>query len=337
MKKKVIVFGATGNLGAYTSVHLNDLGYDVHAVGFRESDNGFFESKGMKYYSVNITNKEDFKILPDDIYAVVHLAGELPSRYTYSPSKLVSTIIEGTLNVLDYMVGANGKKFVFPQTPFDQYQKHNTSEIIFADTPKTFPLTGDHSVYTIAKNAAVDLIDHYAATYDFLRFHLRFFTIYHYHPNPFHFSNYKKQMMPYRMLINRAMKSQEIEVWGNASRSKEMVYVKDFTQIIQRCLESSGPGGMYNVGGKAVSLEEQIDGIIKVFSPKDCPSKKVYKPENPDPLLAKLDISKTESELGYIQAYSYVDFLIDFKKEMESEPFSLLWGRKENYIEEENK
>ena len=337
MSKKVVVFGATGNLGAYTSVHLNDLGYDVHAVGFRKSDNGFFVSKGIKYYSADITNKEDFKILPDDIYAVVHLAGELPSRYAYIPSKLVSSIIEGTLNVLDYMVGANGKKFIFPQTPFDQYEKHNTSEIILADAPKTFPLTGDHSVYTIAKNSAIDLIDHYAATYDFLRFHLRFFTIYHYHPNPYHFSNYKKQMMPYRMLIERAMNSKNIEVWGDASRSKEMVYIKDFTQIIHRCVESSGSGGMYNVGGEAISLQDQIDGIIKVFSPSNLPSKKIYKPEKPDPLLAKLDISKTEAELGYIQQFSYLDSLIDFKKEMESEPFALLWGKKENYVEEDNK
>lgn len=332
MKKKVIVFGATGNLGAYTSVHLNDLDYEVHAVGSRKSDNGFFASKGMKYYSVDITNKEDFKILPNDIYAVVHLAGELPSRYKYIPSKLVSTIIEGTLNVLDYMVSANGKKFIFPQTPFDQYQKHNTNEIIFADTQKTFPLTGDHSVYTIAKNGAVDLIDHYAATYNFLRFHLRFFTIYHYHPNPYHFSNYKKQMMPYRMLINRAMNSQDIEVWGDFSRSKEMVYVKDFTQIIQKCLESNGPGGMYNVGGKAVSLEEQIDGIIQVFSPANKKSNKIYKPEKSNSLLAKLDISKTEKELGYIQKYTYIDSLVDFKNEMLTEPFAQLWGRKEDFF-----
>lgn len=54
-----------------------------------------------------------------------------------------------------------------------------------------------------------------------------------------------------------------------------MVYVKDFTQVVGLCLENSGPGGMYNVGGKAVSLEEQIDGIIKVFSPKDNPSKNI--------------------------------------------------------------
>lgn len=332
--KKIIVFGATGNLGAYTSVHLKELGYDVHAVGSRPSDNGFFESKGMRYYSVDIIDKESFNSLPMDIYGVVHLAGELPSRYNYDPAGLVSSITIGTLNVLEYMIKAGGERIVFPQTPFDQSQHHNTLNQIKADDPKSFPLTGDHSVYTIAKNAAVDLIDHYAATYNFKRFHLRFFTIYNYHPNPYHFSNFKRQMMPYRMLMDRAQKSLDIEVWGDASRSKEMVYIKDFTQVIERCFESNAPGGMYNVGGKAVSLEEQIDGIIEVFSPKDKPSQKIYKPEKPNPLLAKFDISKTEDELGFKQRYSYLDSLIDFKNEMKKEPFALLWGKKEDFIEE---
>lgn len=331
MSKKVVVFGATGNLGAYTTVHLKTLGYDVYAVGYRKSDNGFFKSKGIEYFSVDITSKDNFSILPHDIYAVIHLAGELPSRYSYEPDKLISSITLGTLNVLDYMVKEGGKKFVFPQTPFDQYDKHNTSDMIYADDPKKFPLTGDHSIYTIAKNAAVDLIDHYSATYDFLRFHLRFFTIYHYHPNAYHYSNFKKQMMPYRMLMDRASKSLDIEVWGDPTRSKEMVYVKDFTQIVEKCIESDGPGGMYNVGGKAVSLEEQIDGIIQVFSPSDKKSKKIYKPEKANSLLAKLDTSKTENELGYVQKYSYIESLIDFKNEMINEPFALLWGKKEDY------
>ncbi|MDY5314467.1 MAG: hypothetical protein SPG89_07670, partial [Prevotella sp.] len=30
-KKKVVVFGATGNLGAYIAVHLHEQGYDVVA------------------------------------------------------------------------------------------------------------------------------------------------------------------------------------------------------------------------------------------------------------------------------------------------------------------
>lgn len=332
--KKIVVFGATGNLGAYTSVHLKSLGYDVHAVGSRESDNGFFASQGMTYHSVDITKREAFEKLPKQIFGVVHLAGELPSRYEYKPSLLISTIVQGTANVLDYMVETKGKKFIFPQTPFDQSSYHNTSEAVPADNPKSFPLLGDHSVYTIAKNAAVDLIDHYAATYDFLRFHLRFFTIYHYHPNPFHYSDFKRRMMPYRMLMDRAQKSLDIEVWGDATKSKEMVYVKDFTQVIEKCIESNGPGGMYNVGGKQVSLEEQISGIIEVFSPKEAPSKKIYKENMPDPLQAKLDIEKTVKELGFVQRYSYIDSLIDFKKDMEEEPFALLWGRKEDYIDD---
>lgn len=332
--KKIVVFGATGNIGAYTSMHLKEQGYDVHAVGFRKSDNGFFEAHGMTYYSLDIKDEKSFDQLPKDIYGVVHLAGELPSRHSYSPRGLIDSILIGTLNVLDYMVSANAKRIVFPQTPFDQHQHHNTDSLIKADDPKMFPLTGDHSVYTIAKNSAVDLIDHYSASYNFKRFHLRFFTIYNYNPNPYHISNFKRQMMPYRMLMSRAMESLDIEVWGDSTGSKEMVYIKDLTQLIQKCLEKDAPGGMYNVGGQAVSLAEQIDGIIEVFSPENNKSKKIYKPSMPNPLRNKFDTSKTEQELGFIQKYSYIESLKDFKQEMEAERFAVLWGRKEDFNQE---
>ena len=47
--KRVIVFGATGNLGAYVAMHMNEQGYDVIAVGGRKDDHGFFAEHGMKY------------------------------------------------------------------------------------------------------------------------------------------------------------------------------------------------------------------------------------------------------------------------------------------------
>lgn len=40
--KNIIVFGATGNLGAYIAVHLKECGYNVIAVGGRKNDNSFF-------------------------------------------------------------------------------------------------------------------------------------------------------------------------------------------------------------------------------------------------------------------------------------------------------
>ena len=49
----IVVFGATGNLGAYISVKLKEEGYYVIAVGGRKSDNGFFASKEILFRVMN--------------------------------------------------------------------------------------------------------------------------------------------------------------------------------------------------------------------------------------------------------------------------------------------
>ncbi len=332
---KVIVFGATGNIGAYTVVHLRRQGYEVIAVGHRKSDNGFFATLGIPYFSVDITNKDAFSVLPIEHYdAVCHFASTLPSRYAFDAQNLFETITIGTLHVLDWMRVVGCKTIVFPQTPSDMAKYHNKPGLIPADAPRHFPLTGDHAVYTIAKNAAVDLMEHYKAEYGIRFFALRFFTIYQYHPNAWHYADFKRRMMPYRMLMDRASKSLPIEIWGDCKKAKEMVYVKDFVRLVQCCIESDSDGGCFNVGnGWQVTLEEQILGIIKVFSPKDNPSPVVYCPDKPDPLQNAFDVSKTFSELNYRPQYSYLDQLRDFKHEMETEPFAQLWGTAKDYSE----
>ena len=333
--KRIVVFGATGNIGAYSAVYLKEQGYDVVAVGRRKSDNGFYATKGVEYYSVDIKQRESFNILPkDDVYAVVHFASTLPSRYAFDPQDLFESITIGTLHVLEWMRTVNCRKIVFPQTPSDRAKYHNQPGMIPADAPRHFPLTGDHAVYTIAKNAAVDLMEHYRAEFGISFYALRFFTIYQYHPNAYHYANFKRRMMPYRMLMDRASKSLPIEIWGDCKKAKEMVYVKDFVRLVECCIENNGQGGCYNVGnGWQVSLEEQILGIIEVFSPKNNPSPVIYCPEKPDPLQNAFDVSKTFSELNYKPKYSYLDQLRDFKHEMETEPFALLWGTKDDYKE----
>lgn len=150
--KKIVVFGATGNLGAYISVHMKEQGYDVIAVGHRKNDNNFFADRGMSYYSVDIKDPKAFDILPkDDIYAVAHFASSLPSRYAFDPIDLFESITIGTLNVLNWMRTVNCKKIVFPQTPSDMAKYHNNGMVIPCDAPRHFPLTGDHAIYTIAK------------------------------------------------------------------------------------------------------------------------------------------------------------------------------------------
>lgn len=133
----------------------------------------------MSYYSVNIKDKDSFQVLDNigDVYAVCHFAGSLPSRYAYDPQDLIESITVGTLNVLLFMLQHNCKKIIFPQSPYDlaeYFDGFKNGGKLGPDLRRGYPLTGDHSIYAIAKNAAVDLIEHCHATYGFQRFILRF-------------------------------------------------------------------------------------------------------------------------------------------------------------------
>lgn len=329
--KSVIIFGATGGIGAYTALHLKENNYDVVAVGNRKNDNGFFQQYGINYYSVDIADYKSFSVLPRaGVDVVINFAGVLPAR-NYDPRLFINSFTMGTLNVLEYMREIDCRKIITAQTPADLWYLQNTTNPMPADAQRSFPPSTDHSIYTIAKNAAIDIIEYYHNTYDFSRFIFRFFNVYMYHPNPYYYVDGVKKMISFRLIMDKARKGEPIEVWGDASRTKEMLYVKDLTLLVEQAIESDLEGGIYNVGNlKQVSLEEQIDGIIEVFA-ENKKSEKVYCPEKPDALFNHLDISKTIRDLDYQPQYSYIDWLEDFKLEEEKNRFERLWGVREDY------
>lgn len=334
MNKKVIVFGATGTLGANIAVHLKQQGYDVVAVGHRKNDNGFFEDHRIPYYSVDISVASDFERLPvEGYYAVVHFAGALPaSMKGYDATLYISSIVQGTYNVLEFARKVNADRIVFPQSLFDISYLFGSKIPIPADSLRKAPLDGDHAMYVIAKNAAVDMIEHYHKIYGIKRFIFRLSRIYLYHPNPYTYTDGEKVMISDRYLIYRAMKGEKIEIWGDPDRLLETICMKDFLQIIEKSLTAEVDGGIYNVGSGGSTLKERIEAIVDVFSPKDNRSEIVYCPEKRSAQQFVLDISKTKSELGYVPQYSWKEFLIDFKRDMKTQPFAKLWGKEEDYI-----
>lgn len=327
---KIVVFGATGGIGAYTILHLvEQKKYELVAVGHRKSDGGFFEDYGIPYYSVDIADYSTFTCLPKkDVFAVLNMAGVLPA-VKYDPRQFISSFTMGQLNVLEYMREVGCKKIVFAQTPADLWYLQNTEEAMPADARRSFPPSTDHSIYTIAKNAAIDITEYYKNTFGMQWFALRFFNVYMYDPNPYYHVDGIKRWVSFRWIIEQAKKGEDIEVWGDPTRSKEMVYVKDVAKLIGQCIENNIASGVYNVGSiHQVTLEEQIDGIIEVFT-QEKKSKKIYRPDKPDALFNHLDISKTLAELGYSPDYDYIGWLKDFKEEEKQERFAKLWGKKE--------
>ena len=250
----------------------------------------------------------------------------------YNPGLYVSSIIQGTINVLDYAKRVAADRIIFPQSLFDISYLFGSKTPIPADSPRKAPLTGDHAVYVIAKNAAVDLIEHYHATYGLKRFILRLSRVYMYDPNPYTYTDGKKTMISDRFLIYQAMKGEDIQIWGDPYRVLETCCVKDFLQIVEKSLEANHEGGLYNIGSGGSTLEERIRGIVEVFCPQEKKSNIMYCPEKRNSQQFVLDISKTKSELGYEPKYTWKDYLYDFKKEMQEQPFGKLWGYEKDFL-----
>lgn len=319
--KKILVFGATGNTGAYLVDYylerIKPSEFEVIAIGRKKTD--YFTNRGIKYFQVDIRNKEEFEILPtEDIYAVVLLSAVLPAYMEgYKPLEYLNTNIIGAFNVLEFCRITKTDRILYPQTEGDLSGYWGKSMLIKPDFPRNFNYKGDHAVYVISKNAAVDLIEHYHQTYGIKNFIFRCPTIYAYTPNQYFFVDGERKILAYRHIMNQAMKGDPIEMWGDPNKAKDIVYILDFCQMLFKATFADINHGFYNVGtGKNVTLLEQIKGIIDVFSPIEKRSTIVHCPSKPDSREFIMDISNARIDLGYEPKYYYMDYLKHFKEEM---------------------
>jgi len=328
--KKVLVFGATGHLGAYTvdymKTQFNPIEYEVIAIG--RKDTYFFQKQGIDYYQVDVTDKESFEKLPtENVHAVVCLVGVMPAAMEgYNPQSYIDVNVNGILNILEYCRTNQVDRILFTQTEADLSGHWKKDIVIKPYMSRNFDYKGNYSLYIITKCTGVDLIESYYQNYGLKRFIFRLPTVYHYRPDPYFYKNGKKVWLGYRKLMDLAMGGEPIEMWGDPFLAKDIVYVKDFAQMIYKAILSENDGGIYNVGtGSTVSLKEQIEGIVEIFSPQDKKSKIISRPEKADSRSFVMDIENAREELGYEPKYSYKEYLLDFKKEMELNRFAELW------------
>ena len=126
-------------------------------------------------------------------------------------------------------------------------------------------------------------------------------------------------------MIEKAMKSEPIEIWGDKNYAKDMVHVYDFSQMLCKAALVDREEGFYNIGtGIPVTIEEQIKTIVDVFSPKDNPSPIVYRPDKVCGGGFLMDITNAKEELGYEPKYDCRALFEDYKHEMEVQRFAEL-------------
>ena len=321
--KKIIVFGASGDTGQYFVKYFLDCykgaDYQIIATGTRETN--CFDKLNVPYYQVDITKKEDFLKLPRDVYAVVDLAGAMPARMKgYDPYRYIDVNITGNLNILEFCRKTGTDRILFAQSFGDIKDYGEENPVLTVDLPRKFSFTSDHTIYVMSKNFAVDMIENYHQMYGLKRFIFRLPTIYLYSPIDTFYVDGKERKIGYRLLIDRAKAGEPIEVWGNPKREKDMVYVKDFCQMLYKALFVDQDCGYYNVGtGIGTSLLDQIKGMIEVFGEEGKKSPIIMCPEKPNAPQYIMDVTPAVEELGYKPQYDYLAMLRDFKREMEKD------------------
>jgi UDP-glucose 4-epimerase len=327
---KVIVLGATGMLGAYSCLALKQAGHDVVAVGRRSTDNHFFEAQGCEFVGgVSLEDKNTYKNLPTDIDAIVHMAGTMPAHADESPMPYVQSIVVGMVNLLEWAREKTVcRRIVFNTTPSDVGYLFEPGEPVQDDAIRSFPKNGgDHAVYAICKNAAVDILEHYQIAYGFKPCVFRHLTVYGWRPCATYFLNGNKKVLPYRQIIRNCLAGEKVEIWGDPFRKKELLYIDDFCEAIKLAV-TSDVCGLFNLPGyKPYTLEEQILGFISVFS--DGKSKVVYCPEKPSTPQNLLAGEKVKKYLGWQANCDWETACIRMYDEMKQNRFELLWGKKD--------
>lgn len=321
--RKIIIFGASGDTGKYFVQYFvenyKEKEYQIVAVGTR--DTNWFEQYKIEYYKVDITKKQQFEKLPKDVYAVIDLAGMMPARMKgYNPYRYIDVNIIGNMNILEYCRETKADRILFAQSFGDIKDWAEDKLVLTADMQRKFSYTSDHTIYVMSKNFAVDMIENYHQMYGIKRFIFRLPTIYLYSPVDYYYVDGEKRKIGYRTLIDKAIKGEDIEVWGDANRKKDMVYVKDFCQMLYRSLFVNIEEGYYNVGtGIGTTLLDQIKGMIEVFGEEGHKSNIVLRPDKPNAPQYIMDITPAIEELGYVPQYDYISMLKDFKLEMEKQ------------------
>jgi UDP-glucose 4-epimerase len=327
----IIVIGGSSFIGTYLVDELLKFNYDVVVTGNSAKNLEYFIDKKIQFIKLDISKANEFEKLPkDNVDAVICVASLLPANDKCLKNQAyVDVNISGTINVLEYCKQHGIKKLVNASSHSDVSGLWDCGRAITEQDQRCINYKGDHALYIISKIASMDIIEHYRQEYGIQGISFRLPAVYGYGPHTEIYVDGKPKVPGFTTFIRRATTGEPIEIWGDKNKGRDLVYVKDVAFAFRKAIESESAHGLYNIAsGVRTTLDDEVKGIIKVFSPQDKQSKLIYRPDRQDMPFAYLyDIKKAKNDLGYTIKYPLMDMLYDIKDEMLKKRFPHLIAR----------
>lgn len=338
--KKILVFGAAGFMGTYLIEELAKLNYDITASDINEAGEKYYKEKNIPYIYVDITKQEEFDKLPKEKFdAVLHLAAFQPANVSaknYDPKTYINVNVIGTLNILEYCKKNDAGKIIYASSHRNTQGLWVDNKAIKEEDGRSIKYTGEYAMFSISETAAQDCVLHYAAQFGLSSIIFRLPPVYGFGPHTEIFKDGKPIKTGFQIFIENSMACKPLELWGDANKGRDIVYIKDVIDAFVKAINSTTAKGLYNItSGRYLTLREEAEAIAKVFWGDDSAPVIIERPEKNNGMDAFVyDISKAEKELGWKPQYSFEDMLLDYIKEGKDNKFGYLVEKRKTMLEE---
>jgi UDP-glucose 4-epimerase len=267
MSTTCLVLGAAGFIGSHLAEALARKGDRVRLFDRPHVDrlSLFAPDKGFETFTGDFLNPQSLAPALRGAEIVFHLVSTtLPKSSNDNPFYDVETNVLGSLRLLNLCREHGVRKVVFVSSGGTVY-----------GIPEALPVSEQHSTHPICSYGIQKL-----AVEKYLQLWHRLHGIGYCILRPANLYGPRQRLDTAQgavaVFLDRALRNEPIQIWGDGSVVRDYVYVSDAVDAIQRAASFEGEPRIFNIGsGVGVSLNELVHAIRQVLG---VPVKVEYSP-----------------------------------------------------------
>ena len=253
-KKKCLVLGGAGFIGSNLINSLILRGYIVRSFDSIDDYSSTivnFQSPNFEIYKGDFNSEIDLSNALRGCDICYHLISTtLPQNSNLNPIFDVETNLISTLKLLDLLLKIRIEKLIFTSSGGTVYGRTEATEI-----PESHPLSPICS-YGIIKAT----IEKYLALFKYL--HGLDYAVLRI-ANPYGYGQKGKAQGALNIFLEKALRGDLIEVWGDGSIIRDYVYISDVVEALVLAIDDTHGEFIFNIGSGSGSSINEILSLIE--------------------------------------------------------------------------
>lgn len=251
---RFLVTGVGGFIASHIAKRLIDEGHTV--IGVDDFSGGKLENvpQGVDLITHDLADPGVAKLLPRDINAILHLAGQSSGEISFdNPLSDLNKNVASTLNLIAHGIEAGVQRLVYASS-MSVYG--NITESLATEDGQCRPL----SCYGNGKLAAERYLKIYEQQLPYVSY--RMFNVYG--PGQ-DLSNLRQGMIS--IYVAQALEKNAIDIKGSLTRFRDFIYIDDVVEAwVQSAVSDKTDGSILNLGtGQRTTIQELMEIFCHIF------------------------------------------------------------------------